>query len=89
MIQMIYLLTVSSLFNFFFFFFFFTQTRFTQNKKICQIQLFQIWDKEKVCVPIPGGGDSIYKKGRDARQEFSNWPLRETNLGVARAFFDP
>ena len=35
------------------------------------------------------GGDSIYKKGRDARREFWNWPLRETNLGVARAFFDP
>ena len=37
---------------------------------------------------IPGGGDSIYKKGRDARREFWNWPLRETNLSVARAFFD-
>ena len=34
---------------------------------------------------VPGGGDSIYmyNKGGDARRE------DETNLGVARAFFDP
>ena len=38
--------------------------------------------------PPPGGGLE-YKKGGDARREFWNWPLREINLGVARAFFTP
>ena len=46
---------------------------------------------------VPPRGGLEYKKGGDARREFWNWPLRETNLGVARAtnlgvapaFFDP
>ena len=39
----------------------------------------------------PGGGgrDSAYERGGDACRKFWNKPLKETNLGVAQAFFDP
>ena len=37
----------------------------------------------------PPGGGLPYKKGRDARRKFYMKPLKETNLGVAQAFFDP
>ena len=36
-----------------------------------------------------GGGDSAYERGGDARRKFWIKPLKETNLGVAQAFFDP
>ena len=36
-----------------------------------------------------GGGDSAYDKGGDARRKFLIKPLKETDLGVAQAFFDP
>ena len=36
-----------------------------------------------------GGGDSAYKRGGDARWQFGIKPLKETDLGVAQAFFDP
>ena len=40
--------------------------------------------------PCPGGGgDSEYERGGDACQKFWIKPLKETNLGVAQAFFDP
>ena len=39
--------------------------------------------------PGGGGGGLPYKKARDARQKFYIKPLKETNLGVAQAFFDP
>ena len=39
-------------------------------------------------VIIPGGGDSAYDKGGDARRKFLIKPLKETDLGVAQAFFD-
>ena len=40
--------------------------------------------------PCPGGGgDSAYERGGDACQKFWIKPLKETNLGVAQAFFDP
>ena len=35
-----------------------------------------------------GGGDSTYKRGGDARRKFWIKPLKETDLGVAQAFFD-
>ena len=38
---------------------------------------------------IPGGGDSAYERGVDARRKFWIKPLKETDLGVAQAFFDP
>ena len=34
-------------------------------------------------------GDSTYERGRDARRKFWIKPLKETNLSVAQAFFDP
>ena len=37
----------------------------------------------------PGTGDSAYERGGDARQKFWIKPLKETDLGVAQAFFDP
>ena len=36
-----------------------------------------------------GGGDSAYERGGDARRKFWIKPLKETDLGVAQAFFDP
>ena len=37
---------------------------------------------------IPGG-DSAYERGGDARRKFWIKPIKETDLGVAEAFFDP
>ena len=36
-----------------------------------------------------GGGASAYERGGDARRKFWIKPPKETDLGVARAFFDP
>ena len=36
-----------------------------------------------------GGGDTAYERGGDARREFWSKPLKETDLGVTQAFFDP
>ena len=35
-----------------------------------------------------GGGDSAYERGGDARRKFWIKTLKETDLGVAQAFFD-
>ena len=35
------------------------------------------------------GGDSAYERGGDARRKFWIKPLKETDLGVVQAFFDP
>ena len=38
----------------------------------------------------PGeGGDSAYERGGDDRRKFWIKPLKETDLGLAQAFFDP
>ena len=39
--------------------------------------------------PGGGGGDSAYERGGDARRKFWIKHLKETDLGVAQAFFDP
>ena len=36
-----------------------------------------------------GGGDSAYERGGDARRKILIKTLKETNLGVAQAFFRP
>ena len=36
-----------------------------------------------------GGGGSAYERGGDARRKFLIKPQKETDLGVAQAFFDP
>ena len=36
-----------------------------------------------------GGGDSAYESGVDASRKFWIKPLKETDLVVAQAFFDP
>ena len=35
------------------------------------------------------GGNSAYEGGTDARRKFWIKPPKETDLGVAQAFFDP
>ena len=40
-------------------------------------------------LPPEGGGDSAYEKGGGTRRKFWIKPLKETDLGVAQAFFDP
>ena len=40
-------------------------------------------------VQPPGGGDSAYERGRDARRKFWIKPLKDADLGVAQALFDP
>ena len=37
----------------------------------------------------PGGGDPAYERGGDAGRRFWIKPLKETDMGVAQAFFDP
>ena len=44
------------------------------------------WIKTLTCDP---GGDSTYERGGDTRRKFWIKPLKETNLGVAQAFFYP
>ena len=39
--------------------------------------------------PGGGGGDSAYESGGDASQKCWIKPLKETDLGVVQAFFDP
>ena len=39
----------------------------------------------RLCGFIPGGGDSEYERGGDARRK----SIKDTDLGVAQAFFDP
>ena len=34
-------------------------------------------------------GDSAYERGEDARRKYYIKPLKETDLSVAQAFFDP
>ena len=36
-----------------------------------------------------GGGDSAYKRSGDARRKFWIKPLKDNDLGVAQAFFEP
>ena len=38
---------------------------------------------------VTPGGDSAYERGGDARRKFSIEHLKETDLGVAQAFFNP
>ena len=39
--------------------------------------------------PLSRGGDSAYERGADARRKFWIKPVKETDLAVAQAFFDP
>ena len=48
-----------------------------------------ITDPGEVCCLRPGGVDSAYERGGDAPRKFWIKPLKETDLGVAQAFFDP
>ena len=51
-----------------------------------------LWIKTCKCLQADhcrGGRDSAYERGGDARWKFWIKPLKETDLGVAQAFFDP
>ena len=47
------------------------------------------WRTRKQPRSLAGEGDSAYEGGTDARRKFWIKPLKETDLGVAQAFFDP
>ena len=57
--------------------------------KISTYRSVQIRSDPLVSVTRGGGGDSAYERGGDARRKFGINPLKETDLGVAQAFFDP
>ena len=42
-----------------------------------------------VTIGVNARGDSAYERGGDARRKFWIKPLKETDQGVAQAFFDP
>ena len=44
--------------------------------------------KSTVSEPDTRGGDSAYERGGDARRKFLIKPLKETDLGGDKAFFD-
>ena len=50
---------------------------------------FPLWSQQNVRKALYPGGDSAYERGGDARRKFWIKPLKETDLGVAQAFFDP
>ena len=54
-------------------------------KVYCQNYLLRCSDRQ----PPGGGGNSSYERGGDVRGKFWIQPLKETDLGVAQAFFDP
>ena len=62
----------------FIFYFYFGNTRWSPWHSVYSGKL----------VPPEGGGDPD-KKGGDALRKFRIKPLKETNLGVTQAFFDP
>ena len=41
------------------------------------------------CIILSPGGNSTYERGGDARRKFWIKPLKETDLGLAQAFFKP
>ena len=47
------------------------------------------WILAYILAQNPQGGDSAYERGGDACRKFWIKPLKETDLGVAQAFFDP
>ena len=42
-----------------------------------------------MCNHPGGGGNSAYERDEDDRRKFWFKPLKETDLGVVQAFFDP
>ena len=57
--------------------------------KISTYRSVQIRSDPLMSVTRGGGGDSAYERDGDARRKFGINPLKETDLGVAQAFFDP
>ena len=52
---------------------------------------FKKWSRSltEVLVYPRGGGDITYERGGDASRKFWIEALKDTDLGVAQAFFDP
>ena len=60
------------------------------SKHQCFTDSFLLWCWNWKTGELPRWwGDSAYGRGRDARRKFWIKPLKETDLGVAQAFFDP
>ena len=57
--------------------------------KISTYRSVQIRSDPLMSVTRGGGGDSACERDGDARRKFGINPLKETDLGVAQAFFDP
>ena len=57
--------------------------------KISTYRSVQIRSDPLVSVTRGGGGDPAYERGGDAGRKFGINPLKETDLAVAQAFFDP
>ena len=55
----------------------------------CPLPNSQLTDVLQLLTPGGGWGDSAYEGGGDARRKVWIKPLKETDLGVAQAFFDP
>ena len=54
--------------------------------KLSAVTRWSYWKSKQEKIP---GGESAYERGGDARRKFWIKPLKETDLGVAQAFFDP
>ena len=77
-----------------------TEPEESSQNKCNQVELPKGGDTQNttVCIDLVGvkgskwnkpGGDSAYERGGDTRRKFGIKPLKETDLGVAQAFFDP
>jgi len=69
----------------------FSSDLYKQEVQIEALRYFDNWRNTLASSPLsePGGEDSAYERGGDARRKFWIKPLKETDLGVAQAFFDP
>ena len=59
------------------------KTHFFSRKPLQRFARSSYW------VPGGGGGGAAYERGGDTRRKFWIKPIKETDPGVAQAFFDP
>ena len=70
-----------------------TLKQFIVWRNICKLALYGRLIRREAALSSAhfpgGGGNSAYERGGIACRKFGIKPLRETDLGVAQAFFDP